>query len=151
MKREFSGWPAECARRNERVFHFESPEGETWSPVGDINQPVMDLDNWHNFIRPPGILPLGIGWLFMYEGSSTQWYDPVYNIGLGLAFTFDLKDMIDLTPQSPFVISTTPGQFSTFRYSSWLWVGGQIWMYAEVARTNDSHEIRLFRIPVETE
>ena len=136
-------------RRNERVFHFESPDGVAWQPVGDINQPVMDLDCWHNFfVRPSGILPLGIGWLFVYEGSSTQWYDPVYNIGTGLAFTFDLQRMIDLTPQSPIAISTTPGHFHTFRYSSWLWVDGEIWVYAEVARPNDSHEVRLFRIPV---
>ncbi len=137
-------------RKNERIFHFESPDGEKWHAVGDINQPILDLDNWHNFfVRPSGILPLGIGWLFIYEGSSTQWYDPVYNICPGLAFTFDLQDMTDLTPQSPFAVSTTPGHFSTFRYSSWLWVDGQIWVYAEVARPNDSNEIRLFRIPVE--
>ncbi len=136
-------------RRNERIFHFLSEDGEIWQPVGDVNQPVMDLDSWHNFfIRPSSVLPLGIGYLFVYEGSSTQWYDPVYNIGIGLGFTFDLHHIIDLTKESPIAISTTPGDFYTFRYSQWLWVDGQIWVYAEVSRPNNSNEIRLFKIKV---
>ena len=136
-------------RRNERIFHFESSDGEKWLPVGDVNQPVMDLDSWHNFfIRPSSVLPLGIGYLFIYEGSSTQWYDPVYNIGIGLGFTFDLHHIIDLTKDSPIAISTTPGNFHTFRYAQWLWVDGQLWVYAEVSRANNSNEIRLFKIDV---
>ncbi|NQU53119.1 MAG: hypothetical protein HQ522_11345, partial [Bacteroidetes bacterium] len=134
-------------RRNERIFHFSSKDGEIWQPVGDINQPVMDLNGWHNFfIRPASVLPLGIGYLFAYEGSSTQWYDPVYNIGTGFGFTFDLHNITDLTMASPFVISTTPGDFYTWRYSNWLWVDGEIWVYAEVSNLNNSHEVRLFKI-----
>ncbi len=134
-------------RRNERLFHFVSDDGEKWDPVGDVNQPIMDLDNWHNFfIRPASVLPLGIGYLFIYEGSSTQWYDPVYNIGTGLGFTFDLHNIIDLTTESPLLISTTPGEFYTFRYADWIWVNGEVWVYAEVTNKNKSHEIRLSRI-----
>ena len=137
-------------RRNERLFHFRSNDGENWEPVGNVNQPIMDLDNWHNFfIRPASILPLGIGYLFIYEGSSTQWYDPVYNIGTGIGFTFDLQNIIDLTTESPLLLSTTSGKFHTFRYSDWLWVNGELWIYAEVAKENNSHEIRLNRIPIE--
>ena len=136
-------------RRNERLFHFSSPDGETWQPVGDINQPVMDLNGWHNFfIRPASVLPIGLGWLFFYEGSSTQWYDPVYNIGTGFGFTIDLHNIFDLTTKSPIALSTTPGNFYTFRYSHWLWVDGEIWVYAEAARANNSNEIRLYRIKV---
>jgi len=136
-------------RRNERIFHFTSTDGENWQPVGDVNQPVMDLTGWHNFfIRPASVLPLGIGYLFFYEGSSTKWYDPVYNVVTGFGFTFDLHKIIDLTPDSPLVLSTTPGNFYTWRYSHWMWVDGEIWVYAEVARENDSHEIRLFRIKI---
>ncbi|MEN8193486.1 MAG: hypothetical protein ABFS12_11760 [Bacteroidota bacterium] len=136
-------------RRNERIFHFTSIDGESWTPVGDVNQPVMDLNNWHNFfIRPASVLPLGFGYLFVYEGSSTQWYDPVYNIGTGFGFTFDLHNIIDLTTESPLLLSTTPSEFYTFRYSHWLWVGSEIWIYAEAANENNSHEIRLVRIPI---
>jgi hypothetical protein len=137
-------------RRNERIFHFQSEDGEAWDVVGNANQPVMDLSGWHNFfIRPACILPLGIGYLFVYEGSSTVWYDPVYNIGTGFGFTFDLKNIYDLTIDSPVAISSTPGDFSTFRYSHWLWVANEIWVYAEVSRPNNSHEIRLFRLKME--
>jgi hypothetical protein len=137
-------------RRNERIFHFESTDGESWEAVGHVNQPVMELDCWHNFfIRPSGILPLGVGYLFIYEGSSTKWYDPVYNIGIGLGYTFDLHHIIDLSGESPVALSTTPGHFHTFRYTHWIWVEGEIWVYAEVARPNDSNEIRLFRINAE--
>jgi hypothetical protein len=134
-------------RRNERIFHFTSTDGEQWQPVGDINKPVMDLESWHNFfIRPASVLPLGFGYLFIYEGSSTQWYDPVYNVVTGIAFTFDLHQMVDLSVESPLAISTTPGDFYTFRYSHWMWVDNEIWVYAEAARANNSNEIRLFRI-----
>ena len=136
-------------RRNERLFHFDSDDGESWTPVGDVNQPIMDLNVWHNFfIRPASILTLGIGYLFIYEGSSTQWYDPVYNIGTGFGFTFDLHNIIDLTTESPMLLSTTPGEFYTFRYSHWMWVDGEIWVYAEVANENNSHEIRLTRLSI---
>ena len=136
-------------RRNERLFHFTSDDGESWSPVGDVNQPIMDLNSWHNFfIRPASVLPLGIGYLFIYEGSSTQWYDPVYNIGTGFGFTFDLHNIIELTIESPLLLSKTPGDFYTFRYSHWMWVDGEIWVYAEVTNENRSHEIRLTRISV---
>ena len=134
-------------RRNERLFHFTSLNGENWVPVGDVNQPIMDLNGWHNFfVRPASVLPLGIGYLFVYEGSSTQWFDPVYNIGTGFGFTFDLHDISDLTIDSPLMLSTTPGKFYTYRYSHWMWVDGEIWVYAEVTNKNNSHEIRLTRL-----
>ena len=136
-------------RRNERIFHFTSTDGEHWEPAGDPEQPVMDLCGWHNFfVRPASVLPLGVGYLFIYEGSNITWYDPVYNIATGLAFTFDLKRVVDLTPDSPLVVSTTPSQhFATWRYSDWMWVGDELWVYAEVAKPNEANEIRLFRLP----
>lgn len=136
-------------RRNERIFHFISDNGEKWQPVGDVNQPVMDLSGWHNFfIRPSSVLPLGVGYLFIYEGSSTQWFDPVYNIGTGFGFTFDMHKITELTVDSPMALSTTPGNFYTWRYSDWHWINGEIWIYAEVSRENNSHEVRLFRIKI---
>ena len=136
-------------RRNERLFHFTSDDGERWKPAGDVNQPIMDLTGWHNFfIRPSSVLPLGVGYLFIYEGSSTQWYDPVYNVVTGLGYTFDLHNIIDLTPDAPLAMSNTPAAFYTWRYSHWMWVGNEIFVYAEVAKKNHAHEVRLFRIPL---
>lgn len=134
--------------RAERVFHFKSPDGEKWEPVGNPNEPIMELAGWHNhFVRPASVLPLGPGYLFIYEGSNTKWHDPGYNIATGLGFTFDLHHIIDLTPDSPLLVSTTPGNlYSTWRYSHWLHVGDEIWVYAEVGRPNLTNEIRLFKL-----
>ncbi len=136
-------------RRNERIYHFKSEDGEQWQPVGNPYKSVMELKGWHDFfIRPASVLPVGVGYLFLYEGSSVKWYDPVYNICTGVAFTFDLHEMTDLTPESPLVCSNTPNEkFSTFRYSHWMKVEDEIWVYAEVATPGEYHEIRLYRLP----
>lgn len=147
---KFHAYTIGAIRRTERIFHFQSVDGEQWEPVGSHYVPIMDLDHWHNFyVRPAALLPLGFGYLFVYEGSNVTWYDPVYNIGTGLGFTFDLHHIIDLTPDSPLLLSTTPGEhFSTCRYSHWLRVDDEIWVYAEAARPNGSNEIRLFRLKI---
>lgn len=137
-------------RRNERVFHFVSDDGEAWTPVGPLNQPILDLTGWHNFfVRPASVVPVGVGYLFFYEGSSTQWYDPVYNVVTGVGFTFDLHHVVDLTPDAPLAVSSTPGLFHTWRYAAWLLVGDELWAYAEVAKANQAHEVRLYRLPLE--
>ncbi len=135
-------------RDTERVFHFVSDDGERWEPVGHPTHHIMDLTGWHTFfVRPACVLPVGAGYLFVYEGSNTAWRDPVYQIATGLGFTFDLHHIIDLTPDSPLIVSTTPSpEFSTWRYSHWLWVGEEIWVYAEAEKPNGAHEIRLFRL-----
>jgi hypothetical protein len=135
-------------RRTERIYHFRSPDGQRWEPVGSPYQSIMDLTGWHDFyVRPASVLPVGVGFLFFYEGSNCGWYDPVYNIATGVGFTFDLQHVTDLTPDAPLAVSTTPSaHFHTWRYSHWLWVDDELWVYAEVARPNESHEIRLFRL-----
>jgi len=135
-------------RRNERIFHFQSEDGEKFTPVGNPYEPLLNLNGWHDFfVRPASVLPLKFGYLFVYEGSHVSWYDPVYNITTGLAFTFDLQHLIDLTPDSPLIMSSTPSDhFYTLRYSDWLVVNGEIWVYAEAVRPNVSHEVRLFRL-----
>lgn len=134
-------------RKNERIFHFASDDGEKWGPVGNPYEPIMDLCGWHDFfVRPASVVPTGAGYLFVYEGSKTSWYDPVYNIATGIAYTFDLHRIIDLTPSAPLAVSVTPSDhFATFRYSSWLRVNDALWVYAEVTAPNDTKEIRLFR------
>lgn len=135
-------------RRTERIYHFTSEDGEAWSPVGNYYESVLDLEGWHDFyVRPGSVVPLPIGYLFFYEGSGVSWADPVYNMGTGVGFTFDLHTIQDLTEVMPFAISSTPSpRFHTFRYSHWLYVDEELWCYAEVTLPNESHEIRLFRL-----
>jgi len=136
-------------RRTERIYHFTSSDGESWQPVGNHLDSIMNLDGWHDFyVRPASVLPLEFGYLFIYEGSNTAWHDPVYNMGTGVAFTFDLHKIREITTDGPLVISSTPSpRFHTFRYSHWMYVGEELWIYAEAVRPNESHEIRLFRLP----
>ncbi|MEA3400363.1 MAG: hypothetical protein U9R79_03880 [Armatimonadota bacterium] len=129
----------------ERTYHFASEDGDHWRPLGD--QPAFDMGGWHTyFTRPACVLPLGVGWLMVYEGSHPTWFDPAYNIATGLAWSADLREWTDLTPHEPLLRSTTPGRYHTWRYSHWLWRDGHLWAYAEVARPNDTNETRLFRV-----
>ncbi len=132
----------------ERVFHFhETAQG--WEPVGDPCASLMPLAGWHTHaVRPACVVPMGTGMLFVYEGSSSSWPDPSYNIATGLGWTFDLHHVIDLTPDEPLLISPTPGRLHAWRYSHWMWVGSELWAYAEVEKSNGAHEVRLFRLPV---
>ena len=131
----------------ERVFHFVSDDGESWEPVGGRSQAIMNLAGWHTYaVRPASIVPVGAGYLFVYEGSSTTWPDASYNIRTGLGFTFDLHHITDLTPDEPLLVSPTPGRLPVWRYSHWMWVDDQLWAYAEVEKENGAHEIRLFRL-----
>ncbi len=127
--------------RVERAYHFISEEGETWRLASPT--PVMPNSGWHDFYtRPACILPLSVGYLFVYEGSNCSWHDPVYNIATGLAFAPDLQQFIDLTPNAPLLKSTTAGQYHTWRYSHWLQVGAQIYVYFEAACPNNTNELR---------
>lgn len=131
--------------RAERAYHFRSVDGANWRQVGD--GPAFDLAGWHSFCtRPACLLPIGVGWLLVYEGSHPTWHDPVYNIATGIAWTADLSTFVDLTPSEPLLTSTTPGNYATWRYSHWMWVDGDLHVYAEVSRPNDTNEIRAWRL-----
>ena len=128
--------------RLERIYYFISEDGETWQAASQA--PVMENTGWHNFYtRPASVVPMLVGYLFVYEGSNVGWRDPVYNIATGLAYSPDLKTFIDLTPDEPPFKSTTPGDYHTWRYSHWLPVGERLFVYFEAARPNNTNEIRL--------
>ena len=126
----------------ERIHYFISDDGEAWRAAAD--NPVMENTGWHNFYtRPACVLPMHVGYLLVYEGSCIGWHDPVYNIATGLAYTPDLETFHDLTPDQPLLKSTTPGDYHTWRYSHWLPVGDQVFMFFEAARPNNTNEVRL--------
>lgn len=132
---------------NERVFRFVSEDGEKWNPTPGHSSPLMGLCGWHSHaVRPACVLPVGLGYLFVYEGSSCEWDDPSYNIATGLAFTLDLERFHDLTPDAPLLRSPTPGRLAAWRYSDWMWDGDRLMVYAEVECANGSHEIRVYTL-----
>jgi hypothetical protein len=131
----------------ERLWHFTSPDGYAWTP--SPNAPLFDNGGWHNlYTRPACVLRQDPGWLLVYEGCNAAWHDPNYNIATGLAYTANFERVTDLTPDAPLVESSTPGAYRTWRYSHWLRYNGQLWVYAECARADDTNEIRLFRGPL---
>lgn len=126
----------------ERIHHFVSDDGESWRGAG--RDTVLENTGWHNFFtRPASVLRLAVGYLFVYEGSSIAWRDPVYNIATGLAYSPDLETFVDLTPDEPLLKSTTPGPYHTWRYSHWMKVEDAVYVYFEAARPNATNEIRL--------
>jgi hypothetical protein len=134
--------------RVERIGHFVSADGDSW--VASPRETVLENTGWHSFFtRPASVLPLAVGYLFVYEGSSLQWRDPVYNIATGLAYSLDLESFVDLTPDAPLVTSHTPGAYHTWRYSDWLVVGNSLHVYAEAARPNNTNEIRVSVLPLD--
>jgi hypothetical protein len=134
--------------RVERTYHFVSDDGESWTPFGP--SPAFDNGGWHNlYTRPASVVPMAVGYLFVYEGSALGWYDPNYNICTGLAYSPDLRTFYDVTPGAPLLISTTPGVLhNTWRYSHWMRVGDEMLVYFEAARPNRTNEVRLGRFPV---
>ena len=128
--------------RVERIAHHLSEDGETWRDAG--TEPVLENAGWHNYYtRPACVVPLRLGYLFVYEGSHLTWRDPVYNIATGVAYSPDLRTFYDLTPDEPLLVSTTPGDYHTWRYSHWLPVGERLYVYYEAARPNNTNEIRM--------
>lgn len=126
----------------ERIHHFTSYDSIAWQRAGRL--PVMENDGWHDFyMRPACVLPMTVGYVFVYEGSHVTWRDPVYNIATGLAYTPDLETYYDLTPDEPLLKSTTPGDYHTWRYSYWMRVGDEVYVYFEAARPNNTNELRM--------
>lgn len=127
--------------RVERPYHFVSADGEAWEQVGG---PILENAGWHNFYtRPASLLPLPVGHLLVYEGSSVEWFDPAYNIATGLAYSLDLRRFVDITPAAPLLMSTTPGDYHTWRYSHWMHVDDKVYVYYEAARPNGTNELRV--------
>lgn len=132
--------------RVERVHHFLSDDLEHWHSPQPT--PIIENAGWHSFYtRPASVLPLAVGYLFVYEGSSLDWHDPSYNIATGLAFSPNLYDFHDLTPDTPLLQSTTPGAYRTWRYSHWMRVKNDVYVYFEAARPNNTNEIRFAALP----
>ena len=128
--------------RVERLHHFKSFDGQIWEHI----EPLIFIDNsgWHNYsTRPSALLPMPVGFIFAYEGSHHTWTDPEYNIATGLAYTPDLMHATDLTPDYPLLLSTTPGEYFTWRNSVWKIFKDKLYVYFEAALPYNSNEIRL--------
>ncbi len=138
-----------------RPYHFVSKNGSDWMPwPGDMlnAKPAFffEATNWHNWVtRPACFVPLKVGMLLIYEGAHLNWYDPVYNLATGMAYSPDLTHWYDLTPDEPLLVSTTPGSFHTWRYSHWIPIEGEMYVYWEGARPNDTFATRVAKFSLD--
>ncbi len=146
---------AEAHKSAARPYHFISDDGVTWKPwLGDIvnAKPAMffEATGWHNWVtRPACLIPMKVGMLLIYEGAHLNWHDPVYNLATGMAYSPDLTHWHDLTPDGPLLKSTTPGDFHTWRYSHWIPVEGEMYVYWEGARPNNTFATRVATFPLD--
>jgi len=123
----------------EKVFLATSWDGERWVYRGV----VLQRSFWHSYhTRLSCIIPGGKGFLCFYEGSSFSWYEPHFNLNIGLAYTTDMRNFFDLTPQGPVLSSPTKGNFSTIRYIDYVFLNHKIIFYYEAAREDDAFELR---------
>jgi len=142
--------------RYEQCFLATSTDGEKWER--HPTNPVLSQGGWHDFYTRPGCLvPAGNLFLFYYEGSSKEWIAPVYNIATGLAITFDLERIIDVTPDAPILTSSTPGPTPggdginiTLRYMDALLLEDRILFYYEAATKEGCNELRVTEVPLST-
>ncbi|MBD3350328.1 MAG: hypothetical protein GF364_02475 [Candidatus Lokiarchaeota archaeon] len=138
-----------------RPYHFISHDGFEWAPwpndvVNGKPATFFETTGWHNWVtRPACLIPLKIGVLLIYEGAHLNWHDAVYNLATGMAYSPDLTHWHDLTPDEPLLKSTTPGDFHTWRYSHWLPVEGEMYVYWEGARANNTFATRMAKFPLD--
>jgi len=129
--------------RRELPYLAVSIDGERWE---FRSTPLLPSHGWHNFFtRPSCLLPMPGGvWVLYYEGSNAEWFDPPYNIAIGMAVSTDGgRSFVDLTPESPIMETATPGRYRTARYMDYLALEDRVLFYYEAFRENDSAEVRL--------
>ncbi|GAH19611.1 unnamed protein product, partial [marine sediment metagenome] len=127
----------------EEAFLATSKNGVDWVRRGCI----LQRNTWHNYhSRMSCVLPLGKGFIFLYEGSSFSWYEPHFNLNIGFGYTADLKNFLDLTSEKPLLSSSGKGDFSTIRYVDYVFFNNKIVFYYEAARDENSFELRAVRI-----
>jgi len=136
----------------EQCFLATSLDGERWEK--HPSNPVLSQGGWHDFYtRPACLVPAGNLYLFYYEGFGKEWLAPVYNIATGLAVTFDLERIIDITPNAPILISPTPGdngRTRTLRYMDAVLLEDRVLFYYEAARKDGANELRVTEVPLAT-
>ena len=132
--------------RGEDSFLAISQDGENWTREGKI----LPRGKWHNYhTRTSCLIPTRSGFFLFYEGSNSCWYKPHFNLNIGLAFTSNLRDFLDLTLEKPCFSSPTGGKFSTVRYLDYVQMEKGVFFYYEAAKKEGSFELRASKIEME--
>ncbi len=96
-------------------------------------------DGWDRYqARLTTVVPVGPGWMGLYDGSARV--EENYEERLGLAAATDLAAWRTLTPQGPAVVSN--GTTGSVRYADVLPDTAGLWVYFECSRPDGAHDLR---------
>lgn len=110
----------------------------------DWHGTVLDVGaSWDRYqARLNTVLPMGQAFLGFYDGSAGA--EENYEERTGLALSFDLENWRRLTPERPWVTSTSAT--GSVRYADAVDMGDEWRLYYEVTRPDGAHELRMTRI-----
>ena len=108
---------------------------------------VGTADSWDSYATRLGSIVRGKNaWYGYYDGSAS--YLDNYEEKTGFAASEDLFNWTKLTPSAPAI--TVPYASGSVRYACAVERGDTLYVYYEMALANESHEMRLVRLPART-
>lgn len=108
----------------------------SWQWHGPVLAPG---DGWDRYqARLSSVLPVGPGWVGLYDGSASVAEN--YEERLGLAWATGLSQWRSLTPDGPAVVSR--GTTGSVRYADVLPADDGLWIYYECSRPDGAHDLR---------
>lgn len=129
--------------------------GATTHPTGLATSLDGEDFSWHGEVLPVGtgwdryqtrlnsIVAVGGGFVGFYDGSASHREN--YEERCGLAVSGDLFTWRRLSGERPWAVS--PLASGSVRYVDAHIIDGQWWIYYEMTREDQSHELRLLRLP----
>ncbi len=122
----------------EETYLATSLDGVQWERQGK----VLFRKFWHDYhTRISCIIPTERGFVYFYEGSSSSWYKPHFNLNIGYGYSADMRTFHDFTIREPTLSSPTGKKYFTIRYMDYVLLKDKIIYFYEAAN-NDSFELR---------
>lgn len=116
-----------------------STDGENFNWHGEVLSVGQDWDRYQ--ARLNSIVPVVGGYIGFYDGSSSHQQN--YEERCGIAYSADLLNWRSLTAEGPWVQS--PHATGSVRYVDAFVADGEWWIYYEITRADQAHELRLIR------
>ncbi len=120
-----------------------SSDGRSFQWQGNC-LPVGDESRWDCYAARLGAVVRGKNaWYGYYDGSASHLDN--YEEKTGFAASEDLYNWTKLTPSAPAI--TVPHASGSVRYACAVERGEELFVYYEMAQPNESHDLRLVRLP----
>lgn len=119
-----------------------SADGYNWDWKGEVFGPSES--GWDSYCARISCLWRQEGvWLGLYDGAARV--EENYEERVGLVYSVDLQTFHRVTTEAP--LMTTPRQTGALRYFDRITVGNRELLYYEMARADESHELRVISRP----